>query len=201
MSNADLMNCEKSDDELSLLQLKDNSKRASNSEKKEPNTSIGAKYMKELYNQMENEKFQINQKLAEEKKKNNELSSKIKNLELDLEEHRDISQQLEKTRIKIEHLTSQMNEKEAYYQYQIESLHKDYKKQLNDKNDQIMFLRNKLSHTVQELQNEVVNRESAINTKVEVIKKQREEDLRTFIDSKEEIERRMNEERDLQLKK
>jgi hypothetical protein len=201
-SNEYLVNVERSEDELSLLQLKDSSKRAFNSERKEQNTSIGAKYMKELYEKkMEQEKTEISKNLSDEKVKNSELCIEIKILENDLREHFDISHQLEMTKVKIDTLTTQMDSKEAYYQYQIESLHKDYKKQITDKNDQITFLRNKQSQTVQDLQNEIFNRDNIITTKVEVIKKQREEDLRTFIESKEDLEKKMNEEKDLQLKK
>lgn len=101
----------------------------------------------------------------------------------------------------VNQLEQKLQQKEAQYQLQIQSLHKDYKSQLSDKADQITFLREKLSQTVQELHHEVQSRDRVIHEKVSAIKKQREEDLKTFIESKEALEKRMASERDSQLQK
>lgn len=102
---------------------------------------------------------------------------------------------------KIWFLETKMKQKESLYIHQIESLHSDYESKLQEKEDTIEFLRTKVSQTVKDLQKEVSEREGIINSRVSSVRKQREEDLKTFIESKEDIERQMKSERTAKLKK
>ncbi|CAI2379024.1 unnamed protein product [Moneuplotes crassus] len=162
-------------------------------------------HMRKLYTQMQAEKEAVQARLDIEHERRINLEQEVQDLktliERKVEDEAEISCQLSSTKSKLVTLSTKFSQKESQLTTQIQSLQKDYTEQLDERDSRIEFLQQRVSKTIEDLQKEIDQREEIIQQRVSVVKKQREDDLRTFIESKEDIERKVQQERDQYIKK
>lgn len=79
----------------------------------------------------------------------------------------------------------------------LKNLEDSYKVLISEKTNQIDFLRNKLNQCVAELQTEIANRDKIIDERVKKVEKLRDDDLQNYIQSKEEIERKIQDKKEV----
>ena len=165
-----------------------------------------SKIFKDQISRLQEERDKIKEDYLNEKIKCQQFVDKIKKLEEKLgtplifqyyiDQEKELNRISQSKDQQISELERALKLNTNHHQKQISKINHDSKVEINkviaDKSSQIAFLRQKLSQTVNELQNEITAREEVIKFEVTKIQKQRDDDLKNFIESKEELERKMH---------
>lgn len=162
-------------------------------------------FIKEHFNKLQEEKDKASENYQQEKLKNQKLSAMVEKLKEQLDQEKEINRANQQKDQRISELERALANNTKHHQNQISKLNYEFdlklESALDEKANQIGFLKSKLSQAVADLQTEIANRNEIIKEKVAKVSKQRDEDLKTFIESKEEIERKVTKEQELYKKR